>query len=409
MIVHLTDSIYTPAFTSLDSFLPPPQFLSSGLPAAPVRAGSSRVLPTSSFDALLRLAKLDDSIQDALSVRDRLAADLENLLLRNREALEQRDEVQEAEDRLKTIEYAKTTVQKQVDKARKRVEERRSSLLARQTLMNQDLSSRSQRQKSMELTQAEVPHLKDEIDMRKKAIHAQRRRVCEDLQKIYPISPVPKQSLAFTIRDIRLPDSEDMDSASVDDIGAALGHAAHVVLLFSYYLSQPLVYPVNIRGSMSTIEDGISLLKTSASTTTKYSDDVSLRTYPLYSKGVPRFRFEYALFLLNKNIQLLLESSFSVRVLDIRQTLPNLKYLLYVATAGEGELPARKAGGVRGLARAGQMSRSGSEASTASGFSGLLRKEGAGAVNGKLKGPAVNVGAAESLRMNIGAKGRKAG
>jgi len=55
------------------------------------------------------------------------------------------------------------------------------------------------------------------------------------------------------------------------------------------------------------------------------------------------------------------------------------------------------------------MSRSGSEASTASGFSGLLRKEGVGAANGKLKGAAVNVGAAESLRMNIGAKGRKAG
>ena len=409
MIVHLTDGIYTPTFTSLDSLIPPPQFLSSGLPVVPVRTGSSRVLPTSSFDALLRLAKLDDSIQDALSVRDGLAADLEALLIRNKEALEQRDEVQEADDRLKTIEYAKTTVQKQVDKARKRVEERRSSLLARQNLMNQDLSSRTQRRKSMELTQAEVPHLRDETDVRKKTTHAQRRRVCEDLQKIYPISPIPKQSLAFTIRDLRLPDSEDMDSASVDEVGAALGHTAHTILLLSCYLAHPLVYPVNIRGSMSTIEDGISLLKTSASTTTKYSDEASLRTYPLYSKGVPRFRFEYALFLLNKNIQLLLESCFSVRVLDIRQTLPNLKYLLYVATAGEGELPARKAGGVRGLARAGQMSRSGSEASTASGLSGLLRKEGAGAANGKLKGTAVNVGAAESLRMNIGAKARKAG
>ena len=38
-----------------------------------------------------------------------------------------------------------------------------------------------------------------------------------------------------------------------------------------------------------------------------------------------------------------------LRMLDIRHTLPNLKYLLYVLTAGTGELPARKAGGVRGL------------------------------------------------------------
>ena len=60
-------------------------------------------------------------------------------------------------------------------------------------------------------------------------------------------------------------------------------------------------------------------------------------------------------------------------MLDIRQTLPNLKYLLYVATAGEGELPARKAGGVRGLLRGArpELERSGSMDSNSSRLSGL--------------------------------------
>lgn len=35
--------------------------------------------------------------------------------------------------------------------------------------------------------------------------------------------------------------------------------------------------------------------------------------------------------------------------MDIRHTLPNIKYLLYICSAGNSELPARKAGGVRGL------------------------------------------------------------
>ena len=61
------------------------------------------------------------------------------------------------------------------------------------------------------------------------------------------------------------------------------------------------------------------------------------------------------MFLLNKDVQVLMEGAFNVRVLDVRQTLPNLMYLLFVATAGEGELPGRKAGGVRGLVRAGKM------------------------------------------------------
>lgn len=67
-------------------------------------------------------------------------------------------------------------------------------------------------------------------------------------------------------------------------------------------------------------------------------------------KGVVRYRFEYGVFLLNKNIEIL-SNALGLRPIDIRQTLPNLKYLLYVATAGKGELPARKAGGIKGLLR----------------------------------------------------------
>jgi hypothetical protein len=43
----------------------------------------------------------------------------------------------------------------------------------------------------------------------------------------------------------------------------------------------------------------------------------------------------------------------------LRQTLPNLKYLFYVATAGKGEVPARKAGGIRGFLRSGGGDRGG--------------------------------------------------
>src|SRR5690606_18992731 len=75
------------------------------------------------------------------------------------------------------------------------------------------------------------------------------------------------------------------------------------------------------------------------------------REFPLY---VPRggssaqFRFDYAWFLLNKDIEALCSSQ-GLRVVDIRHTLPNLKYLLYVCSAGTDEVPERKKGGVRGL------------------------------------------------------------
>lgn len=393
VIFHLTDGVYT-SFTSLTDYVPAPV-------AAPARANSSRVLPTASFDALLRLAKLDDSIQDALATRDKLAADLENLLQTNKHALDDRDRVAEGEDRLKTIDFAKKVVEKQLDKARKQQEEKKASLKNRRQLMKEDTQRRHVSNERMQSSRPELPNIRDEHEIKRKAIDNQRRRVCQDIQACYPINPIPKQSLSFTVRDLHLPNSDDLDTSSPDAVAAALGHTAHVVSTLSHYLSQPLVYPLHLRGSTSTISDTISLLKTAASTTQRYSDEVALRTYPLYSRGVPRFRFEYAVFLLNKDIQLLLETVYAIRVLDIRHTLPNLKYLLYVATAGEGELPARKAGGVRGLLRVKgegrpHGSRSGSEGSTNSALSGILWHGGTTNANGKAKG------AVESLRRNMG-------
>ncbi|KAI7304910.1 hypothetical protein KC315_g14929, partial [Hortaea werneckii] len=347
VIFHLSDGIYT-AFPSIPDYAPPP--------VAPLaRTTTNRVLHTASFDALLRLSKLDESIQDALATRNRIAADLETLLETNKSAFIERDQVAEAEDRLKTIEYAKKTVEKQIEKARKQKSERRELLSRRREFMQQDLQRRKAQSEEMANGRPELPNFRSEHEVRQTTIANQRRRICEDLHTIYPIKPIPGKSLAFTIRGLHLPNSEDLDATPPDKLAAALGHVAHAVHLLSIYLVQPLPYPLNPNSSTSTIEDPISLLRTSSSNQNSTRDDrVALRTYPLHTKSVPRFRFEYAVFLLNKDLQILLENAFVVRVADIRHTLPNLLYLFYVATAGEGELPARKAGGVRGL-MAGRM------------------------------------------------------
>ncbi|KAK4539963.1 hypothetical protein LTR36_009933 [Oleoguttula mirabilis] len=397
VIFYLTDGVYT-SFASLSDYAPPP----SAPP--PTRATSTRILPTASFDALLRLAKLDDSIQDALQTRNKIAADLEALLEANHEALTERDQVAEAEDRQKTIDYAKKTVDKQLDKARRQQEEKRQLLLTRRELMAKDVSDRATQRDDMEKARPELPNLRDEHEVKKKAIQNQRRRACEDLQRCYTIQPVAGKSLAFTIRDLHLPNSDDLDAEPPHVVAAALGHVAHVALMLSFYLGQPLPYPVTPRSSNSTIEDPISLLKTTASTTQSHKDERALRTYPLFSKGAPRFRFEYAVFLLNKDLQVLVESACNVHggVLDIRHTLPNLKYLLYVATAGEGELPARKAGGIRGLLRtqAGgtpELRRLGSGDSAGSAVSGLLWL-----ANGNGEGKGKAGGAVDSLKRHVG-------
>ncbi|KAK1808715.1 hypothetical protein LTR12_016919 [Friedmanniomyces endolithicus] len=407
IIFHTTDGVYT-IFPSLVSYVPPP------IAPSTRKTAGTRLLSTSSFDALLRLSKLDDSIQDALATRNKIASDLEDLLQTNHAALTDRDKVPEAEDRLKTIDYASKTVQKQLDKARKQQDEKRELLRSRRDLMAADSKHGKLRAEELRVHRPELQHCRDDLVTRKRAITAQRRRICEDLQRIYPISPLPaaKKSLEFTIRGLPLPDDDwetrdppppPLDTMDKDTLAAAaLGNVAHILLLLAFYLQQPLPYPPDPRGSNSTIEDPISLLKTSTVAAMKQTDDPAnekrLRTYPLFSKGVPRFRYEYGLFLLNKDIQILLEAAYGVRVVDVRQTFPNLKYLLYIATAGEGELPARKAGGVRGLLRGAVMplgvQRGGSEESVGSAVSALLFGEGKG--EGRARD------AVESLRRTMG-------
>jgi hypothetical protein len=188
----------------------------------------------------------------------------------------------------------------------------------------------------------------------------QRRRICEDLQKIYPISPIEGKTLHFSIHDVSLSNStfDDDSPGSTESTAAALGHVALLVHNLSFYLSTPLPYPLTTRGSTSTILDPISSVSGTS------------RTYPLFPGKGPRFRFEFAVFLLNKDIEVL-SGTLGIRVMDLRQTLPNLKYLFYVLTAGKGDAPMRKAGGIRGFLRGGENSRRESFDSQASGSTGI--------------------------------------
>ncbi|KAM3422711.1 hypothetical protein BST61_g196 [Cercospora zeina] len=384
VVMHMIDGVYVAPSGSLTE-------LTSSRPGSSARASShqSRTVATSSFDALLRLSKLDDSIQDALATRNQIADDLERLLQASKEALTDVDTLAETEDRIKTIDYAKKTVEKQLEKSRKQQAERRAALRARRELMASETAARTRHEQTMQQVKPEFPSMREEHEAKKNAVQNQRRRICEDLQHIYPIEQISGKFLSFSIGGLHLPNSDHLDSQPPEGVAAALGHVAHTLQLLSFYFSHPLPYPVTPRGSTSSVYDPVSILQTKNPITSEQAED-KLRTYPLFSKSMPRFRFEYAVFLLNQNIRIILESAFNLRVLDLRQTLANLKYLLYVATAGDGELPARKAGGIRGLMRVPALERAGSADSASSSLSGLTLFS-----NGKAKAPG---GAADRLR-----------
>ncbi|KAI9375269.1 UV radiation resistance protein and autophagy-related subunit 14-domain-containing protein [Aspergillus egyptiacus] len=323
ILFHFPDGVYA----SLTDF--PPVVA----PFTPRPKSNGTAQSTSSYDALMRLANLDECIQDALITRERLESQISSLLEKNQYAVHTTSEASRAQDRLSRTRRAVSAERKQLRLAGKRKEELIASIKARREAMERGTCTREKVRCHLPDAKVKLASSTKLLDQNTEESKGQIRRISEDLLDIYPIEPTPDKPLAFTIRGLALPNSNFTD-IDRDAVAAALGYAAHLVYLLSFYLSIPVPYPIRPYLSASQIQDPVSI-------------SLPQRTFPLHPVNV-QYRFEYGVFLLNKDIEFLLNKQ-GLRVLDIRHTLPNLKYLLYVLTAQSSEIPARKVGGIRGL------------------------------------------------------------
>jgi len=140
------------------------------------------------------------------------------------------------------------------------------------------------------------------------------------LTGLYPIveKNTPKNIL-YTIRGIPLK-TKLLANQSEEYTSTALGYVCHLVSMLSKYLQVPLRYRLIYKASRSSIGD----------------DAQDTNPFPLYAKNTDENAFDWAILLLNKNIEHLLD----VRVLNWHEkaqhsqnTLENLAILL------EHELP----------------------------------------------------------------------
>ncbi|SLM36419.1 UV radiation resistance protein/autophagy-related protein 14 [Lasallia pustulata] len=332
LLFHLSDGIYT-SFTDLPLDEPPPY---------PILKQSKLQVPvesTSSFDALMRLSNLDDCIQDALATREKLASQINALLEKHQEASNTINSVSKSQESLASTQHAISSSKKQSKSAQKRRADLLSSIEARRAAMAAGTSTQEKAASHLSSAETKLASSNSLVRTTAAELQGQIRRICEDLMRIYPIEPIEGKTLSFTIRSLPLSNSNFSSTSSPNEetTAAALGMVAHLVHLLSFYLSTPLPYPMAPFSSSSHIKDPITI-----------TVPETQRTFPLYQKGQAPYRFEFGVFLLNTNIELLMSRQ-GLRMVDQRHTLPNLKYLLYVLTSGKGELPARKMGGIRGL------------------------------------------------------------
>ncbi|KAL2622215.1 hypothetical protein R1flu_002420 [Riccia fluitans] len=126
------------------------------------------------------------------------------------------------------------------------------------------------------------------------------------------------------------------EKSDLETSATALGYVAHAVTLIASYLDIPLRYPVRLGGSRSYIQDYSPPAEPSMETgaiafpTGQSKPGVE---FPLFSENQEITRSAYAVFLLNKDLEQIL-NRLGFDSVGPRHTLPNLSRLFNAVTSG---------------------------------------------------------------------------
>ncbi|KAK7318947.1 hypothetical protein RJT34_03656 [Clitoria ternatea] len=120
------------------------------------------------------------------------------------------------------------------------------------------------------------------------------------------------------------------DKKDIQRSATALGYVAHAVSLIASYLQVPLRYPLRLGASHSFVVDNapsIELTSSEASSSTISLTNAKNVEFPLFLEGQETTRAAYAVFLLNKDVEQLL-NFIGAKSLGPRHVLANLRELL---------------------------------------------------------------------------------
>eukprot|EP01103_Thecamoeba_quadrilineata_P015381 TRINITY_DN4843_c0_g1_i1.p1 TRINITY_DN4843_c0_g1~~TRINITY_DN4843_c0_g1_i1.p1 ORF type:complete len:781 (+),score=128.64 TRINITY_DN4843_c0_g1_i1:89-2431(+) len=170
--------------------------------------------------------------------------------------------------------------------------------------------------RELQAVQMEKNTLKNQCDLLSNSAAAHRTYLVANLISIFPIAK-DNNDENFQILEIKLPDSQDFQGFDEEVIATGFGHVCHVLVILSRWFNLPLRYEMIPKCSRSIVIEVI---------------DQTASRYPLYSRGVDINRFIYAIFLLNKNLEQLLNYKRLNSNYSLYQTLKNLNELYRIHT-----------------------------------------------------------------------------
>ncbi|KAI0662390.1 UV radiation resistance protein and autophagy-related subunit 14-domain-containing protein [Cubamyces menziesii] len=292
----------------------------------------NRAVKSATLQDLLKLINLQACILDTEQSLNDIVREVDKVVVHN-EVNELLREISEREAWVSELNAERSQVEQDSCRIKERIAARREDLRQRREVLAIARQAHEQNLASELQTEETISEERTRLSSLRSMLPLIRSNLISIVSFIYPIDLVSPPDLLFTILDVPLPipvaatdpapplSLPGHKEVTEDSVATALGYAAQVIQLLAAYMGHRLVYPVTCVGSRSMIKDGISAM-------------VGPRNFPLFSKSVDTYRFEYGVFLLNKDIEMLMTER-NLRALDMRHTLPNLKNLLLTLTDNE--------------------------------------------------------------------------
>ncbi|KAI1316017.1 hypothetical protein EDD11_010542 [Mortierella claussenii] len=275
--------------------------------------GGGIVVSSYTYESVMRLNNLHECIADTKKSRDEIKSNIVVALNRENAPMTLQKRRGELTERLWHL-------QRQVGHELNGLEQAQSRAAA---LRKEHAERRKALVESKERVQTQEMYLdenlmnlaknKDSLYHTLKEYSTKRTELIATLFTIFPITESDNDPNLLKICNVPLPNSV-YTGLDEDAVSIGLGLACHLVTMLAHYLSVPLRYPLTPMGSRAFVRDPVSLL-------------VGPKEFPLFGKGQERHRFEYGVFLLNKDIEQLMNSQ-GLQFMNLRQTLPNLRYLM---------------------------------------------------------------------------------
>ncbi|KAF9965032.1 hypothetical protein BGZ70_005524 [Mortierella alpina] len=265
------------------------------------------------YECVMRLNNLHECIADTRESRNEIKRNIEGALVKENAPMILQKRRGECTERLWHLQRQVGHELNVLEQAQHRATTLRQEHAARRKALAESRERGQTQEMYLEENMINLAKNKESLFHVLREFSTKRTELIATLFTIFPITGSDKDSKPLKICNVPLPNS---DYTGLDDevVAVALGFACHLITMLAHYLSVPLRYPLTPMGSRAFVLDPVSLL-------------VGPREFPLYGKGQDRLRFEYGVFLLNKDIEQLM-NAYGRQFMDLRRTLPNLRDLM---------------------------------------------------------------------------------